>query len=381
LITAGPIKPVFDYLKAPIDWTLLVFCLILADILFASIFFKNKIVLTGEKLLAILPLGLFSTLILFSLIYTPSMSYGREKTLLFGVTLLFFIYPLFIRKLNLNILNALYLFVIVPIVVWFISYKFLYFSPMNSGYGIVRIEFYEIRNKYLGLGMLICFFTLVQLFMKKTPWFILLSIILLLGLGSRGSLLFLLTTLLIWKWKEIFKAVQKGLRMGKRTIKILAYASVLVVPVLYFKFNQIAQVFYLGLFRFKSLIGPGADVSSQGRISRMVFAFESIFSGPRIFIFGNGIGSFGLLYGGVDEREYPHNLLLEVWFELGVIALVVFLFFLVFPFYLRRPNLPKVLAICFLFHAMKSGDLGGLWTLFFAYGLLIFNPEYENGNK
>ena len=375
-ITAGAIKPVFEYLNAPFDWTLVVFSLILGDILFAYCYFKNEVFLTREKLFAILPLIFFSALMVLSLLYTPSMSYGKEKTLLFGAPILCFIYPLFLRKLNLDILNRLYLFAIVPIILWFISYKFLYYSPMNAGYSIVGIEFYDIRNKYLGLGMAICFFTLLQVYIKKTPWLILLAFFLLLGLGSRGSLLFLLITLLIWKWKAILKIFQVGIRIGKKTTRILVFILVLVIPVLYFKFNQITQFLYLGLYRFKSLIGPGTDVSSQGRISRMVFAIESIFSSPFTLIYGNGIGSFGLLYSGKDEREYPHNLFLEIWFELGVIALVFFAFFLIMPFYFRRSDFPKVLVICFLMHAMKSGDLTGLWTLFFVYGLLIFNPDY-----
>ena len=32
-------------------------------------------------------------------------------------------------------------------------------------------------------------------------------------------------------------------------------------------------------------------------------------------IFGNGIGSYGILSQGIDARKYPHNIFLESWFE------------------------------------------------------------------
>lgn len=380
LITAGPIKPVFEYYEIPVNWTLLVFSLVVLDILFVSIYLRSSIYISKEKALSVLLLLSFTLLLLISLIYTPSKSYGKEKAVLFGICILFFIYPLFIRNLNLDLLNKLYLFIIVPIIIWFILSKYLYYSPMNSGYSIVRIEFYDIRNQYLGLGLLICFFTILQVYLKKTRLLIALSLILLLGLGSRGSLLFLAFTLLIWKWKELASFLQFGIRISKRIGKIIFLSSFILIPLIYFKFNQITQVFYLGLYRFQSLIGPGTDISSQGRVSRMFFAIEQIFGSFKAFVFGNGIGSYGLLYTGKDVREYPHNLFLEIWFELGVFSLIIFLLFLITPFYFRRPALPKVLVICFLLHAMKSGDLTSLWILFFAYGLLIFNPEYEYRN-
>ena len=381
LITAGAVKPVFEYLAVPVDWTLVVFCLVSLDIVFLTIYFRSAIFLSKEKVFSILLLFLFTLFILLSLAYTPSPSYGLEKTILFGVCLLFFIYPLFVRGLDLNMLNRLYIFIIIPIVIWFIVSKYLYFSPFNTGERFVRVEFYDIRRKYLGLGMVICFFTLVQVHLRKSPLWIVASVILLLGLGSRGSLFFLLLTLLIWKWKEVVRVFLGGIRMRKKLFKSALMVSLFLAPVLIWKFEQLKQVMYLGLFRFQSLLDSGTDISSLGRIERFIFSIQTIFSSAATFFLGNGIGSFGLLYTGEDIREYPHNVFLEIWFELGVFALLNFSLFLIAPFFFRRPDLIKALAICFLLHAMKSGDLVGLWLLFFAYGMMVFNPRLVYADK
>lgn len=54
----------------------------------------------------------------------------------------------------------------------------------------------------------------------------------------------------------------------------------------------------------------------------MNVAVDMISSNP---IFGHGIGSFGFYYlqGVLDDT--PHHIFLEIWAELGLIALVIFL--------------------------------------------------------
>ena len=93
--------------------------------------------------------------------------------------------------------------------------------------------------------------------------------------------------------------------------------------------------------------------------------------------FGQGTGSFGLSYLGQDIRVYPHNILLELWAENGIIGVV---FFLIMIGYTLGKTIAKLLIIkgrereiskalltlgCFmLFNAMLSGDINDNRMLF-----------------
>lgn len=379
LVTAGPVKPVFEYFNSPFDWTFIVFLLAVLEILLTAIYFPNRVRLNREKMLILFLFLCFTSFMLFTLVYTPSKGYAIEKTLLFGVNILMFIYPLFMSRFDALFQYRLYILLIVPVVIWFIVYKHLYYSPQNIEYQIIRIDFYEIRNKYLGLGMVVVFYTLIQVYLRKPALFLFLPAVLLLGLGTRGSLLFLTITLVLWKWKAILGILYSGTRLKKKFATVLLPVIILLISIVSFNLEKIAGVLYLGLYRFESLLSFGSDVSSQGRITRIVFALESVFSSATGFLFGHGLGSFGILYSGQDIRDYPHNLILEIWFEMGLFGVLILILMIGTPFYFKRPLLYKTLVFCFLLHAMKSGDLVGLWIFFLSFGLLVFNPRLIHG--
>jgi len=374
LVTGGAIKPFFIYYDAPFDWTLLIFLAVVLDILFNLFTRPNEIRLNKEKLLILGVLGLLYSFILLSLTYTPSPTFSIEKSYLFSINILFFIYPLFLRRLNLQLQYKLFLFILLPLAIWFILFKTLYFSPLNSGYRLVNVRFYDIRRNYLGFGMCLCILTILQIHLKKPVLIGIFSIVLLFGLGSRGALIFLLITLIIWKWKSMVQRVMR-FKLKKKALRILTIATLTLPIILITQYQRIADFLYLGVVRFQSLFRVSRDQSLQGRFERISFAIEDIFSSFSTIFFGNGIGSFGILYTGTDVREYPHNIFLEVLFELGIVALILFCVFLFLPFLYKRQMVFKVLVLYFLLNALKSGDLVGLWLLFFFIGLLVFNPK------
>ena len=59
----------------------------------------------------------------------------------------------------------------------------------------------------------------------------------------------------------------------------------------------------------------------------IVVAWDMFTEAPLI---GYGFGSFGIYYSGLDGNIYPHNLVLEILSELGLIGLFIFLLFCVF---------------------------------------------------
>jgi O-antigen ligase len=94
-------------------------------------------------------------------------------------------------------------------------------------------------------------------------------------------------------------------------------------------------------------------------------------------LFGQGTGSFGLSYLGEDIRVYPHNILLELWAENGIISVVFFLIMIAVTF---GKTIVKLLTIkgrereiskslltlgCFMFfNSMFSGDINDNRILF-----------------
>jgi len=376
-ITSGPIKTFFIFLEAPFDWTFTVFVLVVLDIAFNILWRKKRIKINKEKLLMVGLLAIMYAIMVASLTYTHSNSFAFEKTLFFSINVLYFIYPLFIVKLDLELLHKLFLYIFLPIVLWFIVSKALYFTPYNSGNRLIGIKFYEVRRNYLGLGLGLGTLLLIQVHLRKSFILLALSFVFLFGLAARGALIFLVLTLLIWKWESILKRILK-FKIKKKFLKSISLLILFLPIVLITQYEKLIGFLSVGLLRFQSLFQLSTDKSMLGRFDMLSFTLENIFSSVTTFLFGKGIGSFGILYTGEDSRQYPHNVFLEVWFELGIFFLILFSIFIVFPFLFKRKAIFKVFIIYFLLNALKSSDLTGLWLLFFFIGLLVFNPKIKN---
>lgn len=325
---------------------------------------------------SLLMLFCISAIIAISLIYTESEQYAYEKSAIFTVNILYFIYPLFITSIDLEKLCKWLLWIFLPIAILFVIAKFLYFSDLNADHTLIRYEFYLIRRHYLGLSTTTAALVLLLVYLKKPLIYTIIALITMLGLGGRGAFIFLIFTLFVWKLNRIIDFGVSFKIKKKHLIFSIFSLSAFAVFIYYF-FDKIVAVINFGLLRFKTLLDPAADRSTRGRIERLEYTFDSILGAPWKFVFGEGIGSFGILYTGVDGREYPHNIYLEVLFELGVIGLIPFLFFTIVPFWYRRNAFYMALMLYFFLNALKSGDLTSIWILFLTYGLVVFNPKIK----
>lgn len=94
-------------------------------------------------------------------------------------------------------------------------------------------------------------------------------------------------------------------------------------------------------------------------------------------LLGHGVGSYAFVTQGKDERGYPHNIILEIWCENGILAVICFIGFVLaalFGAFWQRQNryvLPLLFVNLFLLlNLMKSSSLTDA-RIFFAYlGLL-----------
>lgn len=109
-------------------------------------------------------------------------------------------------------------------------------------------------------------------------------------------------------------------------------------------------------------------------------------------IWGIGIGEFGIAVTGQDVQEYPHNIILELGVETGLIGVLVFVTMLIVAF--ARPvitlsaqrGLAKtatrylLVACCFaLLNAMVSGDINDNRMLFTWIALVASVSRFQKG--
>ena len=135
---------------------------------------------------------------------------------------------------------------------------------------------------------------------------------------------------------------------------------------------------------WKSSYDTSQAASSRTRL--FSWAIERI---PERIIMGHGTGAWAVDWGGVDEQRYPHNMILEVLYEQGLVGLSVLLPFLYVIFRRWRQSsglinyygldttlylythIAGLLFLFSLFQAMKSGDLIDNRAMFFCAGLVI----------
>jgi hypothetical protein len=94
------------------------------------------------------------------------------------------------------------------------------------------------------------------------------------------------------------------------------------------------------------------------------------------FLKVSGLGSFLYLILGEDVTYYPHNIFLEIFFELGIIDLFLFSIMLFFFFKFFKPDIINLLCLFFLISSLVSGDLPGNNYFFILLYLSIYSNKY-----
>jgi len=107
-------------------------------------------------------------------------------------------------------------------------------------------------------------------------------------------------------------------------------------------------------------------------------------------LIGAGVGSFAFHFPAEQFRVYPHNMILEILSELGVVGLILWmvLFVIAFGGCVRRGAWRRtfsVLALGFLIftlvNAMISGDIASNRHLFTALGLLVATSDLQGEER
>jgi O-antigen ligase len=239
---------------------------------------------------------------------------------------------------------------------------------------------YLVYGRAIGLGAIIVFLAMI---LTVNSWRLRLMALAMFGLcffalfvgGGRGPLIATLVPLLV--------PLMVGVRLLRGRFLIqrsqlwvaaaLAASAIAFIYILTSGDTRLRTVNRLiTLFTAQS-----GGASAEGRLNYFAVAIENWWTAP---IFGHGIGSFSVLYYGTEiPGTYPHNIVLEVLVELGLVGLG----FLLVAFWvtLRSLSLERLrtepLLLCAsmlllnaVINALVTADLLGNRIVFAMMGLL-----------
>lgn len=321
----------------------------------------------------------FATYVLLTFIWTPGRIYSTQKILYIWTLVLWAVAaPALIISADPNRIKRLgTIFILLSIIVSFEAMS-QYIQAGQTGF--IRV----FGSNYLGLGRIaglaLIFSYAYLLFWARSSLAKLLSAalaglflwVLLVG-GARGPFIAAVLSALI----PIIFAVHISLK--RQDIK----AERFVVPIIIITIAIIALFTFLyqtgemtqTMARLQVLTSNGMGDSAGARIQHYVHAIEYWKQAP---LLGNGIGSWPIINSGIDARGYPHNLILEILAELGLVGLILFSAFILYALVILKPpqkynqsiNILLLMLIMYMFlNSMVSGDIPDNRLLFACIGL------------
>ena len=384
-LLSGQFKAFLQFfgLQMPVDITLLA-ALIVVGLTIFKVVKGNRFTTLNISFLSIGLLLLFYAWMIFSLFYTASDQYSTEKTLYFILNIAAFSVPFFFKGFNIRLFIKTFTICSIVLAIGLLPFQYfdLLKSPAEPENGEVFSAIgglYLSLSEYLGL-VVVLFLTKNGTFVfsrKADVVFVVFAVFVMLLLGARGPVIFALLVYALYYLNSI-RVIKFTVK--KKTFWWMGIGVVFILAAVFLmtRFEITETLLSRSVYRFSSLLegaisGDSPDHSAHVRMLLIKEAFDGIFQNIGSFIFGYGIGSFGIITGGLDIRMYPHNMILEVWFELGMIGLSLFLVWIVYILWeLRR--LPArffsywLLLYIFL-NLMKSSSLIDIRTEFAIFAL------------
>lgn len=392
-ILAGNIKSGLSFIPSFIDVT--IFFLGLSILIAIKRHYTNTFVIKGSTE-AIILFDLFSIFLLASLFYTFGTDYAIDKTLRFLIiTGWSYLGVFFLIKSEVSIkkfLNGLIFVALIMSVPAIYNFSDNLLVGEQSTISVMGSNNLAL-GRTVGIGILI----LTNLYFVKEKrknmtlflsLIILLMTIILFVSGARMPLISLIMIFMIYIISSVKFSLRKiYLRKGfKKAFLFIALLTIIIIILVNL------GVFDLSLKRLLILFqGIGSDSSAIGRWMRYLVAINMWIEKPLI---GYGVGSFPLFYSGIDSRDYPHNIFLEVVAELGIVGLVSFLLLIGNSLYkgwivyrkkykeMGSLQITIILVFLFLFfNANISGDFNDNRLMFTFISLLSISPFLKKENE
>ncbi len=355
-----------------------------------------------EKLLLAL-----AVLMVVSLAYSPTPTYGRDKATLFC----FMIVPIIILAPNVitnaKSLRTVVIIIIVTSVVYVLTSFILrmqYGGIEGRSSGLLDVT---RAGQFLGLAAILsCAYVVYRHGIIKKAIFsavLIMSLLLLFMSGTRGALMSFVLSLLFIYWFVHIDWLQRLITKSHITFGTIILGVVVVLCGGYFLKSALPEGVYQRFARIENFFGNFTPSKienwreSRGRALNYFSAVAYFADHP---LTGSGVGGYKIvlaMYGDKvkiyrdaahDDKKaaYPHNVILEFACEQGILGLILFLWILYLNFrmllrlrkvYGMDPRNGFMIMICAVMYfyglcvAMTSLDIPRMMILWWGMGLLI----------
>jgi hypothetical protein len=378
-LASGLIKAFLNFSgfgSAVIDFTLLCALILLGWYLFhfaRNFFFGNFFHIIRSSRSIVFTVFVFYLWMIITLIYTRSPLYCYTKIFLFLTVIVAVVFPFLYRGFDARRFFHWFSYVGTGLI-------FIYTALFPSVYAsyLKDVEYRGMVIKYLDIGYLAGALILILAFAcpRMKPFVKLLLIGInawtLIVCAARGPLLFLLFVLLIKFTVSFISFIKKSRKLNFKALVYMTAGMGIFAGAFYYLMDRYALLLERSVSRLLMLLDPQYSASITTRISQVSFSLDKIFGNAANFLFGLGIGSFGILFEGEDERLYPHNAILEIGFELGIVGVILSIILVFLYFKKLRFNLNFLLIFVYLFlNSMKSYSLVDSRVMFGILSVLL----------
>jgi O-antigen ligase len=359
-------------ISSSVDITLALGALLAGTIAYRLIVRRERMTWRREMSLALI----FAGVILLGLLYTPAGSYATDKAFRFvSLTMLAFFAPVVFIKSYRSVWLFLVGWLGLATVLVADALSHLGTYQRISGFNATHIAI----SRATGIAIIILLFAVLMGRVSR-HWQILAIagmvplVLVMIGSGARGPLLMLPGTVVLTLGITFA-------RPGYRRPALIVIGIMGFVVLGVFSSGMIPES---SLERFNLLINePEADTSAQARRMVMEVAWQLFTSNP---VIGRGTGSVSV-FGAGREQIYPHNILLELAAEngllglslyLGVVGMVLWQLLTKLGSEANQESLRLTLLAMLLFtlfNAMVSGDLSDNRDLWLFAGVTIATTE------
>lgn len=369
--------------------------IIFGILLILMIYIKDiyKLKRLKEEYKSFIFLLLFFVWSLFSISYSSSENYVWYKLLGLGTNFLAFFGVLIMKEISLKRFTIYFSYF-----TYFFSLIFFVINPNSISKNFIFHEYFNeiyIQGWYLVLGQfLIVNMLLIFSFSekKKIIYNLLISLNIICLLGGRFPIVlallvfFIISIYLIQKkyltkklLMQFFKSltiiilINSVLNLSSKTYRSLLLRSIYRFEVLSSSFNDLN--FLNDQENYQESLNQENN-SFNKRLEYLLFSKTKIFENKSSLILGYGLGSFSNEYDQTDRRLYPHNIIVEMVFELGLIGLLLALAFLISNSSSYKgffTNLALLAALTLLINSMKSSSIVDLRLLFALLAISIFH--------
>lgn len=372
-ILSGAIKLLMDYFQLPMvmDFTILTALILIG--LFIYDLYKNSFNIKSSSLqnYSLFFLIALFILILISFFYTTSEHYVYEKTLQFFTILLCFIFPLYIHNFSSEKFFKWFLIIMFIITITYLPLFIPAYKIYSTQYtAFLSNPLFAIFKAYLMMGYLFAIALLISSFTNTISnhiYRIIISIFFLGALmasGARGPLFSFILILILFLFYNRFKF--KIPRIKTVVFLIIVFSVFASYSVMKLDLNTLFER------TIDRIVNIRTNASALDRIVRADFVIDTI--DAKHLFFGYGFGSFGQEFSGVDARSYPHNIILELLFELGVIGVILYLLFLlpiIRAVIKSRQFISSALFLYVTLNSLKSLSLSDSRVLFGFYSIIL----------